>query len=138
MNKREMLLDYLKFESEFIEMLEKDYKATKAKVFQQDIELHEQNVKNLNELIEMVDNQLEVYATVSCETNGIAVEHKVLTDGSRLFTEAEWEKECEARAKSYEAIVDLRCTIRDCAALLRVDGKNAKKEVLHLLEEVIK
>ena len=133
-----MLQDYLKSEYEFIEMLGKDYKATKADVFRQDIEMHEQNVKNLNELIEMVDNQLEVYATVSCEVNGIAVEHKVLTDGSRLFTEAEWEKECEARAKSYETMRELRCTIGTCIALLRIDGKNTKREVLQLLEEVIK
>ena len=133
-----MLQDYLKSEHEFIETLEKDYKLTGCRVFQQDIELHEQNIKNLNELIEMVDNQLEVYATVSCERNGIAVEHKVLTDGSRLFTEAEWEKECEARAKSYETLRELRCIIRDCIALLKIDGKDTKKKALHFLEEVIK
>lgn len=135
-----MLQDYLKSEHEFIEILEKDYKATGCKVFQQDIELHEQNIKNLNELIEMVDNQLEVYATVRCEdnVNGITFEHKVLTDGSRLFTEEEWEKECEVRFKSYETIVDLRSAIGTCIALLKIDGKDTKKKVLHFLEEVIK
>lgn len=136
-SKKEMLQDYLKSEHEFIEMLEKDYKATGSEVFKKDIELHEENLKNLTEMIEMVDNQLEVYATIICERNGIAVEHKVLTDGSRLFTEEEWEKECEARAQSHETFSKLRNTIRECIALLKIDGKNTKKIVLELLEEVI-
>lgn len=49
-SKKEMLQSYLKFERDIIKLWEIDYET-----FKDGIELHEGNVKNLTEIIEMID-----------------------------------------------------------------------------------